>query len=509
MKQPRQYGSGSVVFARGRWMARLPQAYGRALVGRFDTEAEAKRVLAAALHQLAHEPAPIPKGETLATYGAKWLDSRKHMRSFSTQANLWNRHIAKSDLAQIPIADLSRIRIKQWISSLDTIKTHRSEKSLSHQTKVHLINLVRRCLHEACDDGIIKSNPALRLEVRSPVSMVDTWHYLEPEQQSKLLEHCRGPERWIVETALYTGCRKGELWTLHLEDVHLDEPEPWIFIQYGGRKNGKLQPPKNGRARRVPLLPAAVHALKKWMTVLSSYTTSTNKEWGNPHGLVFPGKFGLWRDKSKQPVCWNKAIKATGLAVRWHDLRHTCASSLVAGWWGRRWSLQEVKELLGHSSVKVTERYAHLSAGALASAAAATLVPDNLVHPPKRVSRSSAISLSGRLDSNQRLLAPKAVDFQVPTETYDALYQIATSLAASCLEIISDGGAAHYEGRALVHVLRLGVELKVFDKALDRSSSQILGNDKHKRRLITDLADEVLEVCDEATLLIDGCEVAS
>ena len=57
--------------------------------------------------------------------------------------------------------------------------------------------------------------------------------------------------------------------------------------------------------------------------------------------------------------------------MRFHDLRHTCASHLVRGTWGRRWSLEEVKEYLGHSSIQVTQRYAHLQDG-LADAAAAT-----------------------------------------------------------------------------------------------------------------------------------------
>jgi integrase len=55
--------------------------------------------------------------------------------------------------------------------------------------------------------------------------------------------------------------------------------------------------------------------------------------------------------------------------VRFHDLRHTCASSLVAGWWGRAWRLEEVKAILGHGSVTMTERYAHLAQSVVVSRA--------------------------------------------------------------------------------------------------------------------------------------------
>ena len=62
-----------------------------------------------------------------------------------------------------------------------------------------------------------------------------------------------------------------------------------------------------------------------------------------------------------------------GRSFRWHDLRHTCGSSLVAGWWGRAWRLEEVRDLLGHSTVRVTEMYAHLAPSELSKAAAATV----------------------------------------------------------------------------------------------------------------------------------------
>lgn len=57
--------------------------------------------------------------------------------------------------------------------------------------------------------------------------------------------------------------------------------------------------------------------------------------------------------------------------VRWHDLRHTCASHLVSGTWGRAWRLEEVQAVLGHSSSTTTQRYAHLAPEALMGAARA------------------------------------------------------------------------------------------------------------------------------------------
>ena len=47
--------------------------------------------------------------------------------------------------------------------------------------------------------------------------------------------------------------------------------------------------------------------------------------------------------------------------VRVHDLRHTCASHLIMGTWGRAWRLEEVQVVLGHASRTTTERHARLA----------------------------------------------------------------------------------------------------------------------------------------------------
>lgn len=75
--------------------------------------------------------------------------------------------------------------------------------------------------------------------------------------------------------------------------------------------------------------------------------------------------------KTKQPYkaffcSWNTARKSVGLSdVRIHDLRHSFASFLVNN--GR--SIYEVQRILGHTQIKTTQRYAHLSQDSLLAAA--------------------------------------------------------------------------------------------------------------------------------------------
>ncbi len=186
------------------------------------------------------------------------------------------------------------------------------------------------------------------------------------------------PDRWVIQFAMGTGLRQGELWSLPVEDVHVAESQtegPWVHVRFGS----KGRPPKNGRPRKVPLFGMALEAAREWLKILPSYAPH------NPEGLMFPTPVrekqaksggrgyegGARRQVGKTPPAWRTVKDALGSRkVWWHLLRHTCATSLLCGWWGRRWSLEEVSKMLGHSSVKVTERYAHLLDSELAGIAA-------------------------------------------------------------------------------------------------------------------------------------------
>jgi len=77
--------------------------------------------------------------------------------------------------------------------------------------------------------------------------------------------------------------------------------------------------------------------------------------------VLFRSRYGSHRGDSP-PEKWHEWIRAAGInrRVRFHDLRHTCGASLISGWWGRSWRIEEIRQYLGHSATRQTERYAHL-----------------------------------------------------------------------------------------------------------------------------------------------------
>lgn len=165
-------------------------------------------------------------------------------------------------------------------------------------------------------------------------------------------------QRSAIVVAVYTGLRAGELWGLQWRDVHLDGDRPRVVVRHS-----REQATKSGRIREVPLLAPARAALERWRELAP----------GVGAALVWPALDGACH-RDGYDAGWARVLEIAKISrrVRWHDLRHTCASHLVQGTWGRAWSLAEVRDVLGHSTIRQTERYAHLCPGGLHDAARAT-----------------------------------------------------------------------------------------------------------------------------------------
>ena len=161
--------------------------------------------------------------------------------------------------------------------------------------------------------------------------------YLSDEERERLLVACRGSENEylyiIVVLALSTGARRNEIVSLKWDQVDLD------------REAITLYETKNGEIR---VLPIQGHA-KSLIEDLARFSNSRD-------GYLFPSKIiDAPVDITKS---WRTALKTTGIAdFRFHDLRHSAASYLAMN--GA--SLNDIAEILGHKTLAMVKRYAHLS----------------------------------------------------------------------------------------------------------------------------------------------------
>ncbi len=326
----------------GRFRARKkdPSTNRYVALGTFDTETEAELAL----------ERPIPKrgGVTLVEFGDRFLLRRRaDVTDWKNDEGRWKLYIEGSPLAEIPIVDVRRRHVKDWLRGL-------SDKKLAAQTKRNALNLLRAAFTSALDEEIIENNPAREVKLSRKDVHEDAdekWEILYPDEQLALLNAVPVEEWHAIGFALGTGMRPGEMWRLELADLNLDEREALI------RKS------KTSRSRRVALFGVALDAAREAVE---------RQRRGCPFAFPSP------RDNAKRlrpcPIGWHRWVKAAGITrrIRFYDLRHTCATSLLAGWWGRKWTLDEIAQLLGHSSTKTTERYAHRLNEILKRAAAGT-----------------------------------------------------------------------------------------------------------------------------------------
>lgn len=146
--------------------------------------------------------------------------------------------------------------------------------------------------------------------------------------------------QFIIPMLILTGARKREVLDAKWEDFDLV------------RRQWRIPMTKSGRPRHVPLSEGVLQLLGSIPQGESCEHVFANPKTKNAYVSIF--------------YSWNTARKSVGLGdVRIHDLRHSFASFLVNA--GR--SLYEVQKILGHTQIKTTQRYAHLSQDTLLEAA--------------------------------------------------------------------------------------------------------------------------------------------
>jgi integrase len=160
-------------------------------------------------------------------------------------------------------------------------------------------------------------------------------------------------------TALGTGCRQGELLGLRWEDVDLDAQRLQVRHTLA-RVQGKLEllEPKTERSRRSIVLPEVVgSALRGHRTRQKMERLVAGSRWVDS-GHVFTTTIGTPIEAAAVTRAFKRALALAGLPhSRFHDLRHAAATFLLA----QGFTLEDVKNLLGHSSIVLTSNtYGHV-----------------------------------------------------------------------------------------------------------------------------------------------------
>lgn len=303
------------------------------------------------------------------------------VRGVDREWSRWRLHVATAGFAPKQIGEITTRDVREWLRvMIDKPALGPGERrTLSRQTVARCQSLVSAVFSEAIERDLRDDNPSLSAKLKKRADVRDTrdkWAFLSADEQ-RLIHACEAipyEDRLMIRINIFTGMRQGELRHLPLECVKLDASPPYVEIRVAGRdKHGQPLPTKSGKPRKVPLFKEGLAAMREWLAMLPTYAPE------NPHAIVFPTRRGGFRQQGKffgRSSTLRGYYAVAGVKLRpylhQHALRHTYATNLITGVFGRPWRLEEIQKVLGHSSITMTERYSHLGEDAIKRAARET-----------------------------------------------------------------------------------------------------------------------------------------
>jgi integrase len=305
-----------------------------------------------------YESAKITVGEYLDS----WLrDSVRGTVKETTYANysyIIRVHISPA-LGRLKLKSLTPAHVRGFYG--EKARTNLSSATVK---KMHIV--LRRALSQAVSEGLAPRNAADSVKPPQVSAPGEEIRPLNPEECSAFLEASRG-ERFepLYVLAVHCGLREGELLALRWEDVDLEVAKPALLVRRtltrgeNGRGWVVGASTKSGKGRRVRLTRRAVATLKDHRKRQLEEKMRLAGLWQD-QDLVFPNQIGSLLNPSNRRNRSFKRIKArSGVreVLRFHDLRHTCATLLLR----EGVNVKVVSEMLGHASITITlNTYSHV-----------------------------------------------------------------------------------------------------------------------------------------------------
>jgi integrase len=291
----------------------------------------------------------------LGEYLDRWLsDSVKG----TVRASTYERHEAiirlhiKPSLGRVGLKKLTPAHVRGLIGE-------KLNAGLAPATVRKIHSTLHKALSQAVSDGMVPRNAA---DVKAPRPTPEEMRPLSKAEARAFLEAARETgDRFeaLYVLAIATGLRRGELLGLRWDDVDLKRGTLRVgraLVREGGRHVLGETKTRRGR-RQINLTPRTVNALK---THRKNQLEEKIRRAGlyQDHGLVFASGVGTpLNPENLVKRSFKPLLKKAGLPeIRFHDLRHTCATLLL----GRGVHQKFVQELLGHATIAMTlDTYSH------------------------------------------------------------------------------------------------------------------------------------------------------
>jgi len=286
------------------------------------------------------------KKDYKTTFGelvSKYKENHRHQKSYKTKKFSIKRVLEyfgdKTLLANIKYVDI------------ETYRNYLRQKPTMHGTvrKDATVNRAVSCLHHMFTKAVtwemIEQSPFDKGESLHIKENNQRVRYLKEDEIDRLLDECFPYIKNIVECALNTGMRRGEILSLKWNQVR----NGFIY----------LKETKTSNPRQIPINDTLDEMFKR----INSEQNPSKKVVGLDGKPVKGFKSDYVFCRNGKPYkyitnTFNAGVKRAGITdFKFHDLRHTFASQLLM----KGGTLKDVQELLGHKTMTMTLRYAHLS----------------------------------------------------------------------------------------------------------------------------------------------------
>lgn len=345
----------------GRWVAVLNLGYvgGKRKRKYFygDTRKDVQEQLTAALRAQQQGLAIPTERQTMEQYLKRWLDEaakpKIRQTTYISYENIVRNHLIP-EIGRIQLAKLSPQEVQAMLN-------RKLESGLSPRMVKYIYAVLSVALGRALKWGLVPQNVAKLVDAPSVPRY--RARFLEPDDARKLLQAVKSDRlQTLFTVALALGLRKGEALGLRWQDIDFDRKQLTVeinlqFIQ----KEFRFLDTKSDQGRRtIPLPDIAVQSLIEHRARQDAERAKVGEVW-KEFGLVFTTSLGTPLHARNVSRSFYRLLAQAGLEhMRFHDLRHTCGSLLIAQGVHPR----VVMEVLGHSQIGVTMNlYAHIIPG--------------------------------------------------------------------------------------------------------------------------------------------------